>query len=40
MCIELLVHGADISNPIKDWECVQEWTKRVFEEFWMQVRTL
>ena len=22
MCMELLLHAADISNPIKQWDCV------------------
>jgi hypothetical protein len=34
MCIELCIHSADISNPIKPLSCVDEWTARLFEEFY------
>ena len=40
MCMELCIHAADISNPIKPLSCVDEWTARLFEEFFNQVNLL
>jgi hypothetical protein len=37
LCMELVVHTADISNPVKTWEVGREWTERVMQEFWDQV---
>eukprot|EP01006_Ploeotia_vitrea_P050207 TRINITY_DN67425_c0_g1_i2.p2 TRINITY_DN67425_c0_g1~~TRINITY_DN67425_c0_g1_i2.p2 ORF type:complete len:152 (+),score=2.48 TRINITY_DN67425_c0_g1_i2:1343-1798(+) len=36
MCMDTLVHTADISNPIKIWNPCFNWTTCVMEEFWQQ----
>jgi len=38
--MDSIVHTSDISNPIKSWECVYEWTNRVLNEFWEQVKDI
>ncbi len=37
MCCELIVHSADISNPIKPWDISKEWSLRCLEEYSNQV---
>ena len=37
LCMESLVHAADISNPIKPFDIYFNWTERILEEFWAQV---
>ena len=37
ICIEALIHSADISNPIKPFPIYFKWTERVLEEFFNQV---
>ena len=34
ICMDALLHGADISNPFKPWNNYYAWTIRVLEEFW------
>lgn len=34
ICMDAIVHTSDISNPIKEWDLVYEWTGRVLNEFW------
>lgn len=34
MCIDTLIHAADISNPIKKWDVCSEWSHRIMDEFW------
>ena len=34
MCMNSLIHAADISNPLKPWEICKVWTEKVLEEFW------
>lgn len=36
ICIETLVHSADISNPMKPFPIYFQWTERVLEEFFNQ----
>ncbi|KAM3143121.1 hypothetical protein pb186bvf_004707 [Paramecium bursaria] len=36
ICMDALLHGADISNPFKPWNNYYAWTIRVLEEFWQQ----
>ncbi|KRX06400.1 hypothetical protein PPERSA_05013 [Pseudocohnilembus persalinus] len=36
MCMELILHAADVSNPIKPWDVCFQWTEKVMEEFWDQ----
>jgi hypothetical protein len=36
MCMELIVHASDISNPGKPYDVYKEWTFRILEEFWNQ----
>ena len=36
LCMESLVHAADISNPIKPFDLYFLWTERILEEFWAQ----
>ena len=35
MCMEVLLHAADISNPFKPFNTYEKWTHRVLEEFWI-----
>ena len=37
ICMDLLLHAADISNPFKPFNIYEKWTYRVLEEFWNQV---
>jgi len=37
MCMDSLLHAADISNPMKSWDVYFQWTERVLTEFWLQV---
>jgi len=37
LCMNSVVHAADISNPIKEWSISFGWTQVVMEEFWNQV---
>ena len=34
MCMDVLLHAADISNPMKPWDVCFKWTIRVLDEFW------
>jgi hypothetical protein len=34
LCMESLLHAADISNPFKPLGTYEKWTKRVLDEFW------
>lgn len=34
--LNIFLHISDISNPTKNWEVYEEWSKRVMNEFWMQ----
>lgn len=36
--MNILVHAADISNPLKPWDNCRQWAFRILEEFWSQVR--
>lgn len=35
--MDVSLHAADISNPIKPFHIYFMWTERVLEEFWNQV---
>ena len=35
--MDLIVHAADISNPIKSFAVYSQWIDRVLTEFWNQV---
>lgn len=37
MCMEAILHGADISNTMKPFKLSEEWSTRVLNEFWDQV---
>ena len=37
--LEFILHVSDIANPAKDWELHRQWTSRIMEEFFCQVRT-
>ena len=34
MCLDIILHASDISNPIKEWANCFNWTDKVLEEFW------
>ena len=34
ICMEILIHAADISNPMKPYDIYSQWAERVLEEFW------
>ncbi|EGR31348.1 hypothetical protein IMG5_112180, partial [Ichthyophthirius multifiliis] len=36
ICMESLLHSADVSNPIKEWKICFQWTNKVMTEFWNQ----
>ena len=36
MLLEVLLHAADISNPIKPWPVYEKWANLVMEEFFQQ----
>lgn len=36
ICMESLLHAADVSNPFKPFSIYEKWTYRVLEEFWKQ----
>jgi len=36
LCMELMLHCCDISNPAKPWEISRDWAFKVLEEFWVQ----
>lgn len=36
MCMESLLHAADVSNPVKPFRLYEEWAGRVLNEFWNQ----
>ena len=36
MCMDEIIHAADISNPIKPFFLCSKWTDKVLEEFWNQ----
>lgn len=36
LCLELLLHAADISNPTKPWNLCRHWAQLVLNEFWLQ----
>ena len=38
MLLEVMLHAADISNPIKPFHIYEKWADRVMEEFFSQVR--
>lgn len=40
MCLDSIIHASDISNPIKTWNPCFNWTNKVMEEFWNQVKKL
>lgn len=35
LCMDSLLHAADISNPFKPFHIYDVWCKRVLEEFWL-----
>ena len=35
LCMDTLLHAADISNPLKPFEIYEKWAFRVLEEFWI-----
>jgi len=37
LCLDSILHSADISNPFKPFEIYEPWAKRVLDEFWNQV---
>ena len=37
LCMDSIMHGADISNPFKSFTLYELWAKRVLDEFWNQV---
>jgi hypothetical protein len=37
MLLEVMLHAADISNPIKPWAVYEKWADLVMEEFFLQV---
>lgn len=38
ICMEQLIHAADISNPLKPFYLCFKWAERVLSEFWSQVK--
>jgi cAMP-specific phosphodiesterase 4/calcium/calmodulin-dependent 3',5'-cyclic nucleotide phosphodiesterase len=34
VCMESLLHAADVSNPFKPFSIYEKWTYRVLAEFW------
>ena len=36
MCMDSLIHAADISNPVKPYPIYSEWTDRILKEYWNQ----
>lgn len=34
LCMETILHGADVSNPIKPFKLYEQWAGRVLDEFW------
>ena len=36
MCMDALLHAADVSNPIKPFKLYEGWVKVLFDEFWGQ----
>jgi hypothetical protein len=36
LCLEVLLHAADISNPTKPWPVCRRWAELVLGEFWAQ----
>ena len=36
ICINALLHTADISNPFKPFKIYEKWAIRVLNEFWIQ----
>ena len=34
--MDILIHAADISNPIKNFHIYAEWTDRILKEYWNQ----
>jgi cAMP-specific phosphodiesterase 4 len=34
ICMDSILHAADISNPFKPFHIYDVWCKRVLEEFW------
>ncbi|EGR29338.1 hypothetical protein IMG5_158060 [Ichthyophthirius multifiliis] len=36
ICMNALLHAADISNPYKPWDICKVWTQKVMQEFWNQ----
>ena len=38
LCMNFLLHAADISNPIKPFPIYFKWTEKILDEFWIQVK--
>ena len=38
ICLDTILHAADISNPFKPFHIYDPWAKRVLNEFWNQVK--
>jgi hypothetical protein len=36
LCLNMLLHTADIGNSSKQWDIYTKWTERLFQEFWKQ----
>jgi hypothetical protein len=36
LCLNMLLHTADIGNSSKQWDIYTKWTDRLFQEFWKQ----
>ncbi|EGR34747.1 hypothetical protein IMG5_002800 [Ichthyophthirius multifiliis] len=36
ICMNFILHAADVSNPFKPWEISILWTEKVLNEFWCQ----
>jgi len=34
LCMEAILHAADVSNPIKPFKIYEKWATRVLNEFW------
>lgn len=35
LCMDTILHAADISNPFKPYGVYEKWTHRVLGEFWL-----
>ena len=36
LCLQIVLHTSDVSNPAKDWDYYVAWTDRIMEEFYAQ----